>query len=977
MDAEHWKRIEELLDRCAGLSPTERDEEIARTCGDDEELRSRIERLVAAAQLDDGFLQTPTLDRLPGTAPAEDQPPGSQIGSWRLEHPIGSGGMGTVYLAHRSDGQFEQSVALKLIKRGMDTDDILRRFRNERQVLADLTHPGIARLIDGGATEIGRPYLVMEYVAGQPIDRWCNALELGVDERLQLFSEVCRAVHHAHEHLVVHRDLKPTNILVNDEGAPKLLDFGIAKVLDASGSVRTLDMTSTEGRLMTPEYAAPEQIRGGRVSPATDVYSLGVILYELLTGSRPYRWTTKLRSDLERVICEEEPPRPSSVVGRPDGEEPSGGAPRRARTETRKLRARLAGDLDTIVLKSLRKEPERRYAGAHELLEDIDRALDGRPIHARPDTWHYRMRRYVARNRLFVAAASAVMASLSVGLVLTETSRRALQRERDNVFHLSALQDLEGLRTRADELWPAHPEHVQAYRSWLDDAHRLQRDLDAHRAQLKELRERASSVAESDDQTAPRFDSTENLWWYNQLSQLVTELEAFADPETGLMTGNSHEHGWGIERRLEWATRVGELTVDGSVAVELWDDAIFSIEESVAYDGLSIEPQMGLLPIGCDPESGLWEFAHVQTGEPPVRDADGVLEFTEDSSLVFVLLPGGTFWMGAQSRNPSGRNYDPTAYEQEGPPHEVQLTPFFLSKYEMTQGQWLRFTGRNPSFHSPDNEQLAGLGITLADPVATISWVDSSTVARRLGFALPSEAQWEYAARAGTDTAWWAGDSWESMVGAMNIADRTMKGRESMLELSFEEVFDDGVLIQARVDSFLPNPFGLHCMQGNIIEWCRDRFRPDYYANSPSKDPVCSMPSEAVILRGGSWRKKLAPTRSAGRLFATLRWWGMTPACDRCACSIAEAFAPQVAGVNPVIENRPTRDTEGSASCQERPKTRAACFAGSRKETPRPEIASCRCSTMSFMGSRVISWTISRRPTLSSQLLLCTRPGCA
>src|ERR1700730_6849802 len=287
--------------------------------------------------------------------------------------------MGTVFLAERADDEYRKQVAIKLIKRGMDTDSVLRRFRNERQILAGFDHPNIARLFDGGTTADGLPYFVMEYIEGLPIDEYCNKRALSIPERLKLFREVCAAVSYAHRHLVIHRDIKRSNILVTAEGVPKLLDFGIAKILQSGDGAPTF-ATMTGLRLMTPEYASPEQVRGQPVTTASDVYSLGVILYELLTGQFPYRFASQTPRDIERAITTTQPEKPSTAIARSDGN---------SKFEIRNSKF-LKGDLDNIVLTALRKEPERRYQSVEQFSEDIRRHLEARPIVAGTDTGHER-----------------------------------------------------------------------------------------------------------------------------------------------------------------------------------------------------------------------------------------------------------------------------------------------------------------------------------------------------------------------------------------------------------------------------------------------------------------------------------------------------------------------------------------------------------------------------------------------------------
>ena len=366
----------------------------------------------------------------------------SRAGPYRIEHELGQGGMSTVYLARRDDGQFEQHVALKVVRSGLDEAVLLDRFRSEQQILASLNHPNVARLFDGGVMPDGRPYLVMEYVEGEPIDRYCDARTLALKDRLHLFQAIVETVQYAHRNLVVHRDLKPSNILVTNDGQVKLLDFGIAKILDDDETMAA-SVTQTGLRLMTPEYAAPEQIKGDRVTTATDVYQLGVLLYHLLTGHRPYRLGHSSTFEIERAVCEKEPTRPSTVVGQVEELSlgtatvritPEAVSQTRA-TELRTLQRTLSGDLDAILLKALRKEPERRYATAEAFAEDIRRYLGGRPVKARRGTWRYRTHKYIRRN-VWGVAAIVVIAALSMGYAATfwmQAAQVAEERDRAQI----------------------------------------------------------------------------------------------------------------------------------------------------------------------------------------------------------------------------------------------------------------------------------------------------------------------------------------------------------------------------------------------------------------------------------------------------------------------------------------------------------------------------------------------------------------
>jgi len=404
MTPERWKEVQRVfhdaLERPAEVRPAY----VAEACGADAELRAEVASLLRSAEEGTAFLETP-----PEGAALPDPPP-ARIGPYRVLDELGRGGMGYVFLATRADEQFKKKVAIKVVRQGMDPDAV-RRFRQERQILAGLEHPNIARLLDGGSTGDGRPYVVLEYVEGQNLLAWCDAHGLGVAERITLFRTVCRAVQYAHQNLVVHRDLKPANILVTADGTPKLLDFGIAKLLNAGVSDGPSDVTLAAQRLLTPEYASPEQVRGERITTASDVYSLGVVLFELLTAKRPYRFETGSPDEVARAVCEQEPERPSAVC----------------RREWRKA---IAGDLDTIVLKALRKEPGRRYVSAEQLAEDLRRHAAGLPVTAQRDTLGYRAGKFFRRHRLAAAAAGVVLVTLLGGIAATARQARIARAEK-------------------------------------------------------------------------------------------------------------------------------------------------------------------------------------------------------------------------------------------------------------------------------------------------------------------------------------------------------------------------------------------------------------------------------------------------------------------------------------------------------------------------------------------------------------------
>jgi tetratricopeptide (TPR) repeat protein/tRNA A-37 threonylcarbamoyl transferase component Bud32 len=420
MKPERWQQIEHVFHEAAARRPEERPDFLARACAGDDELRREVDALLA----EDGGRQTLFATLIAEAAGSfagarRGALTGSRLGPYRITGALGEGGMAEVYRAVRDDDEYRKEVAVKLVKPGMASDFMLGRFRHERQILANLDHPNVARLLDGGTTDDGLPYFVMEYVAGSPITEHCETRRLSLRRRLELFQRVCAAVSHAHRNLVVHRDLKPSNIFVTAEGEPKLLDFGIAKLLDAEHAPAAFAAhTATAMRMMTPDYAAPEQVRGEPVTTATDVYALGAVLYELLTGERAHALKGRSLQELDRVVCQEE-------IAPPSGRVALGGAARA------RLRRELRGDLDNIVLKAMRKEPGRRYQSVEQFSEDIRRHLEGRPVRARPDTLGYRAGKFVRRHRAAVAFA-VVLFALLVGFAVTASMQAArIARERD------------------------------------------------------------------------------------------------------------------------------------------------------------------------------------------------------------------------------------------------------------------------------------------------------------------------------------------------------------------------------------------------------------------------------------------------------------------------------------------------------------------------------------------------------------------
>lgn len=419
MTPERYHLVKQLLGSVLDQEPEQRAAFLARTCAGDSELRLEVESLLVHQAPSADFIEESAFD-VTAQALADGATESilkRRIGPYKIIREIGIGGMGAVYLAERDDAQYRKTVAVKLIKREMLTGDTLRRFHNERQILANLEHPNIAHLIDGGATDDGIPYLVMEYVEGLPMDEYCDSRRLSIEERLKLFRIVCSAVHFAHQHLVIHRDLKPSNILVDAQGVPKLLDFGIAKLLQPAQPLQENDQTATGFHAMTPAYASPEQIRKEKITTASDVYSLGVLLYQLLTGQHPFSGKGRAPYEVAQAICETEPEKPSHAISA--ALPPSG----------------LRGDLDNIVLMALRKDPLRRYASVEQFSEDIRRHLAALPVRARKDTFWYRATKFVTRNKVGVAVACFVFVGLLGAVVLVSQQAHAARVQRTKAEH--------------------------------------------------------------------------------------------------------------------------------------------------------------------------------------------------------------------------------------------------------------------------------------------------------------------------------------------------------------------------------------------------------------------------------------------------------------------------------------------------------------------------------------------------------------
>jgi formylglycine-generating enzyme required for sulfatase activity len=766
-----------------------------------------------------------------------EAPPPREIGPYRLLRKLGEGGFGVVWLAEQAP-PLQRQVAIKLIRPGMNTGNVLRRFEAEREVLARFDHPCIAKVLDAGATDAGEPYLVTEYVAGEPLVAFAQRRRLSLRERVALLGKVADGVQHAHQRGVIHRDLKPSNVLVVEiDGAlwPKIIDFGIARALTDDAPVG--ERTRAGSLLGTPEYMSPEQALGtADVDVRTDVHALGVMLFELLVGDLPLgreRWRRASLTEIVEWIRSAEPPRPSTAVAEP-----------------RSSRA-MRGDLDTIVLTALAKDRDHRYASVQQFAADLDAFLAHRPIAAGAPGLGYWLRKYVRRHRTQVAAAATVLVALVVGLGTSlVAARRARAAEADAerlaadlrgvVTQYEALADVvraRELREQFEELWPARPERAHGFRTWLQRAEALVAGGAARAGSLAAVQQRAAA-----GDAAARF-----------LADALVGLEQ--DVERLAQHGGLRDKA---QRGLEWAAAVGEQSLVAAAAA--WQEVAAAIAASPHYGGLQLRPQLGLVPLGADPVTGLHEFWHVQSGARPLPGPDGRHVWTEGTGIVLVLLPGGRVRVGAQSRDPDAPHYDP--HQPGGDVHEVTLRPFLLAKFELTQAQWQRGMMDSKPFFALGTE--CGQGpITALHPAENVRWTEASALATRYDLELPTDVQWEYACRGGTGTVWHSGDGVESLRDFANVAGRELERMATGRDISREHA--DGYGLHAPTGTFRPNGFGLYDMHGNVAELCADSLQALTAVPRDGDGRREPFDGRAVSARGGSFADAAHRARSAAK----------------------------------------------------------------------------------------------------------------
>ncbi|MCB9833247.1 MAG: SUMF1/EgtB/PvdO family nonheme iron enzyme [Planctomycetes bacterium] len=791
-----------------------------------------------------------------GPTPASGGLRGRVIGRYRLVEELGQGGQGFVYLAEDLD--LHRQVALKILLQGHLLSPMARlRFEREAEAAGRLDHPGIARVIEYGEHE-GILYIAMDLIRGLTLGQLIaqarkrsaggeGVAEVRLDpvvegglpttptrERsggnldrgliagpVRLIESAARALHAAHEVGLVHRDIKPPNIMVREDGSACVLDFGLAQD-DVDSAV---SLTRTGDFMGTPAYMSPEQLMASklRLDRRADIYSLGVCLYEACTLDRPFKGLSQ--QELFQAIRQEEPDSP------------------------RRLNPRISRDLEAIIRTAMDKDRARRYPTALAMADDLRRFLRRELVQARPAGPILRGRRWVERNPAIAAALAVVFVTLLAATILfyvwgrdardsrdlarEEARQRGLALERERTARVAesreraakerALEDydrladvkrLEQAIAAAERLHPPAPELVPRLETWFDRFAGLAERLPGHRELLERIRRQALPATPDEADRVWRFEDQALQFRHDVLAELVTDLDHFVGDPSG-----AHRR---MSRSLEQARKIARVSLED--AAEAWADCRQRLAGDARFAPLDLAPQLGLIPLGPDPDSGLEEFLHwcSHEGRLPSRDAGGRIAVDEALGIILVLVPAGRVRMGAQAVDPAAPGYDPEAGVFESPVDEVDLDPYFLAKYELSQAQWLRLAGSNPSFYPPGTgarDARFPAGVTARHPVESVTWTESNEILARVALRLPSEAEWERAARADLDLRYAGTDDPAELAAYANL-----NGEETR-ELGFPEHQSghrDPYPLHAPIGSLKPNAWGFHDLCGNVWEWCCD-----------------------------------------------------------------------------------------------------------------------------------------------------------
>ena len=932
-DRSAWVRA--LLAEALDLPAGERAAFLDARCGDDDGVRREVQALIA--ELDDAGTIALGAEGSPEEGTDAWEALLTQLASYRSptsrydDHgEFARGGMGQI--RHVYDKSVRRRLAMKILldRDGGDAEGSahsLGHFLEEAQVAGQLDHPGIVPVHELGVDAEGRIFFTMKLVKGEDLrsvfDRVAdpNDEEWNTTRALNVMHRVCEAMAYAHDKGVIHRDLKPGNVMVGKYGETYVMDWGLAKVLgrkdsrdlrihpDATASLKTARrdaaaetpdspiMTMDGAVVGTPAYMPPEQAKGRieEVGPPADVYAVGAMLHHLLSGRMPYTEPgDRISARMILLAVTQGPPKPLAVLA------PTAPA-----------------ELVAIVEKAMAQEIGDRYPDMMALARDLRAYLETRVVAAYETGAWAELKKWVARNKALAitsAAAVVVVAALATWSNLTireerrvaQSERDTAEAERDRVLRLADKRRLDVLLDDADQLWPAHPENEEGLTKWLGRVDELLAKLPLHEETLAEVRAKGTPLphpredelrtlrehlakhvageevdGEEFDDEAARAEHVGSLeaaiallhaaiargrdhafgedadarWWHDAVRDLVIGLQALKEDDIHAATVA------GVEARLAWAKTIAERSTSGADVAAKWAEARAAIKAHSTYDGLDLAPQIGLVPLGPDPASTLWEFGHLRTGDLPARDPEtGRLAITEATGLVFVLIPGGTYRIGDQI-DPDEPHFDPQAQTDESPVHEISLSPYFLSKYEMTQGQWARFTGENPSHWMAMYPNVT----SLAHPLDNVTWDMCRTMLDRLGLALPTEAQWEAACRAGTESVWSFGDDVTEFPEHGNMKDATYAKAFTGTDPTACESFHDDRGPPAKVGTFQANGFGLHDMHGNVWEWCRDGFGA-YTTPGQAGDALrVQIGATLRVFRGGSYAGRAFSARSAGR----------------------------------------------------------------------------------------------------------------